>query len=378
MEDAFAKSREIILELQAKYDKIHVDFTGGTKPMVSGLVLAAIGEECTYSYVGSENRVSRDNGGLGVVQNGFEKIKNQRDPYDVFAIMEFNRGIDFFNRYQFEAAKLNFQEASEKLESKNLKELAELYVNIVEVYDSWDKFNNLYDKQPIKTAFYNINHIIENSDNLKNYFNKNYPNFISQLKNNWEFLELKVARRGLIEPDNVKYYLPDLLNNAYRRIEDGKYDDAVARLYRSIELIAQVGLTEEGIIKTATLRENKEFKIDLDVIEELDDEDIRLFIYELQEYKDALRYGKSHVGIGSDKSFKLLSRFCVDYAGDYLKDKKVKSNVRMRNGSILAHGLQPIDKSKTIELYSQVLKYAKRALPDLVKYMGMAKFPKFE
>lgn len=152
LEDSFAKSREIIQELKKEYDNIHVDFTGGTKPMVSGLVLAAIGEECTYSYVGTEGLDGRDKDGLGVVQDGFESIKDQRDPYDVFAVMEFNNGIEFFNKYQFEAAKLNFKQASEKLESENLKEIAELFAEIVDVYDSWDKFNSLYNKKTNKIS----------------------------------------------------------------------------------------------------------------------------------------------------------------------------------------------------------------------------------
>lgn len=378
LEDCFAKSREVIKELQSKYDNVHVDFTGGTKPMVSGLVLAAIGEECTYSYVGSKNSESRDKDGLGVVQNGFESIKDQRDPYDVFAVMEFNRGMDFFNRYQFEAAKVNFDEACKKLESENLREIAELFSRIVDVYDSWDKFNNLYKKKPIKTAFYNILNDIENSDNLKRYFEQEHPDFLSQIKNNHEFLELKVSRKGMIELDNVKYYLPDLLNNAYRRIEEGKYDDAVARLYRTIELIAQLGLTDEGLIKSEVLMQNKEFKIDLNIIDKLDDDEIKSFVYQLREYEKALRYGKSHIGIGSDQSYRLLSKCDIDYACDYLKDKKLKTNVGSRNGSILAHGLNPIDKKKANKLYSQVLSYAKRAFPDLVKYMDMSEFPKFE
>lgn len=378
LEDSFAKSREIIQELQKEYEDIHVDFTGGTKPMVSGLVLAAIGEECTYSYVGTENLEGRDKDGLGVVLNGFESIKDQRDPYDIFAVMEFNKGMDFFNEYQFEAAKVNFKQASEKLESQNLKEIAELFVEIVEIYDSWDKFNNLYNKKPIKSAFYNILNTIENSNNLKEYFNENRSEFLIQLNNNWEFLELKVARKGMIEIENVRYYLPDLLNNAYRRIEEGKYDDAVARLYRTIELIAQIGLTDEGIIKKSVLMENKEFKIDLDTIDAMDNDKVSSFVYQLFEYENALRWGKRHIGIGSDQSFKLLSKFDIDYAKDYLKDKKLKSNVGSRNGSILAHGLNPIDEKKAKKLYLQVLTYAKRVFPDLIKYMNMAKFPKFE
>ena len=378
LDDCYAKSREIIEELQKDFENIHVDFTGGTKPMVAGLVLASIGEKCLYTYVGSKNPESRDKEGRGIVLDGFEKIKEQKDPYEVYAVMEFNRGMDFFNKYQFSAAKSNFIEASKKLESRSLKEIAELFVDIVDVYDSWDKFNNLYNNQPIKTAFYNIDYQIENSGNLKQYFNENQPLFFKQLKNNWNFLELKVARKGLIEPDNVKYYLPDLLNNAYRRIEEGKFDDAVARLYRAIELIAQLGLTNEGIIKTNVLMQNKEFKIDLNIIEGIEDEKIRSFIYQLKEYEIALRRGKTHIGIGSSQSYELLSKFGVDYAKDYLADKKLKSNVGSRNGSILAHGLHPIDEKMAMKLYGQVLTYSKRAFPEIVKYMDMADFPKFE
>lgn len=378
LEDCFAKSREIIVELQKDYENIHVDFTGGTKPMVSGLVLAAIGENCTYSYVGSKNSRARDKNGLGVVVDGFELMKDQRDPYDVFAVMEFEKGMDFFNKYQFEAAKLNFKNAYEKLESQKLKEIAELLVYIVDVYDSWDKFENLYDKKPIKTAFYNILNKIDESENLKQYFIEENPKLYQQIRLNHEFLELKISRKGLIKTDDVNFYLPDLLNNAYRRIEEGKYDDAVARLYRTIELIAQIGLTNEGIIKTKVLEDNKEFKIDLNKISDLEDFEIKSFIYDLYEYENAVRYGKSHIGIGSDMSFKLLSKFGIDYAIDYLNDKKIKDNIKSRNGSILAHGLNPISKKKANKLYLQVLSYAKRAFPDLIKYIDMSEFPKFE
>lgn len=378
LEDSFAKSREVIQELQKQYDNIHVDFTGGTKPMVSGLVLAAIGEECTYSYVGSKDFKGRDKKGLGIVQNGFESIKDQRDPYDVFAVMEFNKGMDFFNKYQFEAAKLNFEEAIGKLESDNLKEIADLSRDIVEVYDSWDKFNNLYDKKTISNTFLNIIERIENSDNLKSYFDENHPGFLNQIKNNWKFLQLKVSKRGLIKPENVKFYLPDLLNNAYRRIEEGKYDDAVARLYRIIELIAQLGLINEGLINENILWDNKEFKIDLNIIHNLKNNKLNSFISTLPEYDRAVNKCKKNIGLGSKQSFKVLSKFDIDYACEYLNDKKISNNISSRNGSILAHGLNPIDKKKAEKLYSQVLTYAKKAFPGIVKYLDMSVFPKFE
>ncbi len=378
LEDSFAKSREIILELQKEYGEIHVDFTGGTKPMVSGLVLAAIGEECTYSYVGTENIDGRDKQGLGIVIDGFEQIKNQRDPYDVFAVMEFNRGMDFFNKYQFEAAKTNFTQASEKLESENLIELANLYKELVDVYQLWDKFKNTKGKKlTLNNIFNNILKLICNSDNIKNHLMDNFPDFIPQIRLNKEFLDLKLSREGRIKPENVKYYLPDLLNNSLRRIEEGKYDDAVARLYRSIELIAQMSLTEMGIINKNNLWGNAGFSINVLDVEskfELDDDSL----YSLNDYEKAKENGNTTFGLALKNSYILLSYLDSQFAKDYLNDDEIQYNLRLRNVSILAHGLKAISRENAENLYSQVFKYAKIAFPEIEKYMEMSKFPKFE
>lgn len=375
LEDSFAKSREVIKELQKEYDEIHVDFTGGTKPMVSGLVLAAIGEECTYSYVGSKDLQGRDKGGLGIVKDGFESIKDQRDPYDVFAVVEFNRGMDLFNKYQFEAAKTNFIEASRKLESENLRELSKFYIALVNAYDKWDKFNNVNDeKKTLNRILSDILSNIKSSPNIVNYMNDNFPNFIPQIENNIEFLKLKISKRGVAKSKNVPYYLPDLLNNAYRRIEEGKYDDAVARLYRSIELIAQASLIKENVIEEHILNSHKEFKINkLDLDSKFDDS-IPSEVLEIHEYNAP---GKT-MKVGLKNSYIILKALGSQYADEYLKDEDIKNNLSSRNRSILAHGLQPVDKKMANNLYRQVLSYAKKAFPDLIKYMDMADFPKFE
>lgn len=376
LDESFAKSREIIKELQKNYSQVHIDFTGGTKPLVSGLVLAAIGEKCTYTYVGSIDEKARDKKGLGIVKSGFEKIKEQKDPYDVYAVMEFEKGMEFFDKYQFSAAKTNFIEASKKLESPNLKEIALFFVDLIELYDLWDKFNNLFiNKQPLKNAFRDILNRINNSDIIKSYFESDYPLFKQQIKNNSNFLELKLSRKGMIEFDDVKYYLPDLLNNASRRIEEGKYDDAVARLYRAIELIAQIGLVNNNLINDQILKVNKEFRINKDAILSLNNYKVDSLIRGWNEYYS--KPSKKNFGVTSNKSFKLLCALDVPFAEEYLKDKKLKSNVNSRNGSILAHGLNPINENEAIELFNQVIKYSKDVFPELEKYMEMSKFPKF-
>lgn len=109
IEDAFEKSKEVLFELNKKgWDEITIDFTGGTKPMTAGLVLASTGDKYTdsynYSYVGSkmsENAEVRNKDGVGIVISGHEQIKPQKDPYDTYAVLEFNRGKNFFNHIEF-------------------------------------------------------------------------------------------------------------------------------------------------------------------------------------------------------------------------------------------------------------------------------------
>lgn len=172
--------------------------------------------------------------------------------------------------------------------------------------------------------------------------------------------------------------MPDLLNNAYRRIEEGKYDDAVARLYRSIELIAQMSLTKESIINEQNLWTNSEFSINILDVDRIQDIEVQDVLETFNNYRKAKEKSNKTFGIALKNSYELLEALGSEFASDYLQDDKLNDNVSLRNRSILAHGLQPIDKSKAKELYSQVLKYAKRAFPDLVKYMDMAEFPKFE
>ena len=59
---------------------VHINFTGGTKPMVAGLVLASSGSGCIYSYVGSKSMNGRAKDGAGLVLEGFESVKLQKDP----------------------------------------------------------------------------------------------------------------------------------------------------------------------------------------------------------------------------------------------------------------------------------------------------------
>ncbi len=373
LEASFNVSKEIIEDIDENIYDVFVNFTGGTKPMTAGIVLASFNKNYEYSYVATDSDEGRDKDGVGIVKDGFEVIKIQDNPFEIYAINEFENGKRYFNLYQFDAAYKNFEEAERKSQDENLKKLASFYKKIVSFYDSWDKFNNKHENL-ILPKYYNdiILKELDDDEALLNNF-KSDECFYNKFLENQDFLEKKISHKNKNILRNIHYYLPDLLNNACRRIEEGKYDDAVARLYRSIELIAQIGLKNHGFIDEDALRINNVFHINNKSFNELANYEAKEEVKSWKEYN----HNKKTFKIPSSKSHNLLQLLGDDFADDYLNDKHFKNLVNNRNNSILAHGLNPISEDNAVDLYGKVLNYARDLDHTIDKYMDLSKFPKF-
>ena len=420
LEISFDVSQKVISKFSDadKYD-VFVDFTGGTKPMVSGMVLSVI--EGDYSnfmlcYVGSKDDESRNGDGAGTVQTGKEFIKNQINPYQSRAITEFKRGINFFNEYQFEAAVLNFRNANKNFKSiinnltketsenlgtdknskisnvdvetiKNNRKLALRCVDLVEFYNKWDLFNDDFGGNTSLTERidYIINQIEEN-DYVKSIFKD--TEFYNQLELNMKFLKIKIEDDDL--KTRLKFYLVDLMNNACRRYKEGKYNDSVARLYRANELISQILLFEEDLYFEDKIRDDKEFILSIEKIlsnvgrynfkeaELIVKRNFKTTAEERNEFKRL--YNKSYdiygeLKLANDRNYDLLETFGFEKTEEF---EKFNKSLKSRNTSILAHGLNPIKKSTAKKLYKGTLEYADSIFPDLIEIMEMGKFPKLD
>lgn len=120
----------------------------------------------------------------------------------------------------------------------------------------------------------------------------------------------------------------DLMANADRCAQRGRFDDAVGRLYRATELLAQLRLRHRYQIRTGD--------VPLDHAEILDE--TRSW---LQAERD-LRSGKVRIGLFA--AYRLLGDL-QDELGHFADEHKetLRDLLNVRNSSIFAHGLQPID-----------------------------------
>ncbi len=120
-----------------------------------------------------------------------------------------------------------------------------------------------------------------------------------------------------------------LLLNAERRAKQERYDDAVGRLYRALELLAQIRLLVTYDIKTG----------DVD-IEKLP-EPLR------NEYEKMRSPDKGKIQLALKKSYELLAEFPNDPIGRLYQENanRIINALETRNNSLFAHGFQPITES---------------------------------
>lgn len=301
------------IQIRESCEHLVVDFTSGTKAMTACLaVLATLYEANELSYITGKRK-------NGIVQAGTEQILPIR-PYFISAEQKLKTAIHFFNRAQYSITTAILQQVL-RIKDPKITEKAESILNLAEAYDLWDKFHH-------EEAFKKLKKIK-----------------MEEVSQNKRFLgELTNKMKNNREPE--PYLIADLINNAKRRAQkERKYDDAVARLYRTIELIAQYRLKSEyGIDPSACQRE---------VLPQTLIEKWKLPI-ETEKIKLALQ-----------KDYELLAAKGDILGTKYIQDKNLQELLSKRNTSILAHGLTPIDKKTWLKLYEKTLEYAEVAIQNL-------------
>ncbi|HHY39323.1 MAG TPA: TIGR02710 family CRISPR-associated protein [Clostridia bacterium] len=121
-------------------------------------------------------------------------------------------------------------------------------------------------------------------------------------------------------------YVADIFFNASRRAEQGRYDDAVARLYRALEMLAQVRLKSHWGINTSNV-------------------DPKKLPVELRDKYEEVREDDGKIRLPLRKAYQLLADL-GDGLGRIWQEREncMLSVLNARNSSILAHGTVAFDR----------------------------------
>lgn len=319
--------------------EVCVDYTGGTKTMSAALVLATVEDSCCYSYVGGDER---SKGGIGIVLNGKEKMRFLDNPWDSIALKE-KREVSFlFNKARYASAAEVLGKCIERV-SKDQQPYFKALREMVVGYDLWDRFRH----REAKDRLY------RSRDVLLTYAHgsakREAKGLAVRLQDNLQFLE-KLLSGG--KPS--KLFFHDLLANAKRRADiEKKFDDGVARLYRAMELSAQAELKEPFGIDTSRVRPES-------VPERLQQEFLT-------------KYGASDdrtMKIPLFASYQLLNELGSELAKNFFNvyEEEIKSLLDIRNSSILAHGLNPVEEKTFQRLFNSTMKFSGTRDEDLPEF----------
>ncbi len=283
------------------------DYTGGTKTMSIGLGIAALDYDMTI-HLTTANK--RDN--LIKVTTG-QRVR--RAPVTSLIVnRKINQNIPpLLERYNYPAAVAQLEEIFREYEisgedDKNVGKI----LNLSKGLDLWDIFDH-------QDAY----------EYLKDFLGD------SKYKPLIFFLKQVIGSRSAIDPDftsdngiNGHGYeiVEDLIFNAQRKAYQERYDDAVARLYRALELLVQIRLKREYQISTG---DNK---------------------------------------LGLMQSYESLVERQDEPLGSWFKKHKkpIQDKLSIRNYSIMAHGFKPITKDKYESLENVFVSFILKGIEQII------------
>ena len=339
--DRFDAERDLILiqepdNLSESYNKINqkirevkqanpnaeivADYTGGTKTMSVALATAALDAEITLFLTTSTTRQN-----LIKVESGERTRKAAVTGVVVTRTVEKALPV-YLQNYNYTAAIADLQNLiqSTELIAEQSRQIDEL-LDQCEGFDAWDRFDH-------RVALSRLQPYMKQA-NIQPY---------------GLFLKKVIASRGLLDAkfdssDGITGHgyevVEDLLLNADRRASQKRYDDAVGRLYRAIELLEQVRLFKDYGILTG-------------------DMDIAKLPTNLQPDYEARRSGnsKKKLQLALLQSYDLLSKLDSDPLGQLFLTYKERiiNSLEIRNYSLFAHGFQPISES-SYRAFEQVI-----------------------
>lgn len=311
--------------------EIVVDFTGGTKVMGAGMATTAASfGNCHLSYVGGRDR---SESGLGEVVSGAEEIIQSYDPWEASGLRAIDEADALLRNHAFTAAATVLKRTLPFLRDAEQKDKLNAAATLLEALSDWDRFK-------FRDAVERCKQVKRKQPLLESTFGYRRA---AEIMRQVEVLSAHCSSI-LTEPIDgaprlTRDLILDLLANAQRRYDEGRWDDATARLYRVIEAIAQLHLEERGLKTAAIPVESLPPALKTKCAPNADDGLVKLGLQDAWELLAELRDPVASV-------FK--QRF-----GD-----PKKSPLTARNESILAHGFSPVSQAtakQLLQIASQLL-----------------------
>ncbi|NJL01921.1 MAG: TIGR02710 family CRISPR-associated protein [Spirulinaceae cyanobacterium RM2_2_10] len=314
--------------------RLLADYTGGTKTMSVALAMASIdsGIEAIYVTTGQRRDLIRIEFGEQVERASTASIVIER-------LVEQNLPA-LLAQYNYPAAINELKSLlKQNLPTTDRKRVRSL-LNYCIGFDYWDRFDHAAAWNYLEPA-------------LRQAKLKPVILFLKRVMHSRE--QFAPAANDHFQAPSVMQghgyeLVQDLLLNAERRAVLERYDDAVARLYRTLELLAQIRLWAGYGLKTSDL-------------------DVAKLPESLRAEYENLRSPRGAIQLGLTRSYVLLSQLPDEPLGAlyHQHHQRLQNALQVRNYSLFAHGLAPIDAAKyEQEFRTLVVPFLEAGITNLV------------
>jgi len=309
--DSFERFEHLYSELESlgySAEDVVLDASGGTTPMRLGAALAAMqrGIRMVHQRVVQHYRA----GDWVVDKERPREVVLMDNPLESTGLLREGQAVELFNRRDYGAATLVFRDVAAKVTGVERGLYYRGLLLLAEGYGAWDVADYGSALVKLKSAREELGanftdpSLSERAAGLAERVTAHLP-FLGKV-------------RGQLSVESVV----DMVENARRRIADqGRYDDGLARLYRAVEMWHQWRLQERYDIST---KEVDWGRVGEGASERFLEE---IGLSRLPETLDLVRA----------RTLDLILSGELDEDDNVLRDL-----LRQRNGSILAHGLEPI------------------------------------
>lgn len=307
---------------------LFADYTGGTKTMSLALGLAAIdyGVQLFLTTAATRENLIRVERGESTERAPISFLTVERTLSQTLPML--------LQQYNYPAAIAELRNLLQSLElppeqKRRIRELRDCCAGL----DAWDRFDHA-----------------EAWDLLQPQMKR-----IQQLG---LFLKRVMSSRAAIDesfmpvdsiPGHGYEIVEDLLLNAERRAQQQRYDDAVGRIYRALELLAQIRLWQTYGIRTGD--------VDLAKLPE----SLR------EEYASRCSSANGKIQLALRNSYHLLTQLPDDRLGQLYQQKEntIFDTVQIRNYSLFAHGFQPITSGDYQRFKSDIVDFIQSGITEL-------------
>ncbi|MEW6278805.1 MAG: TIGR02710 family CRISPR-associated CARF protein [Candidatus Eremiobacterota bacterium] len=312
---------------------LRADYTGGTKSMSVGLAAAAIDHEVDlYLTTGPRTNLVRVDHGELTELSFAARIRVERMLRETLP--------SHLQSYDYAAAgRLLKQLLLSRHLARDVREHVRWVAQWCSAFEAWDRFDHEAARKSLQPF-------------------KRYPETRRRVQEAERILQ---SRQHLEDGGPLKKHtsgyevLEDLLLNAERRAVVQRYDDAVGRLYRSLELLAQLRLWMAFGLKTGDVERAK-----------------------LPEAVREKFPGEEKVVLGLERSFTLLADLGDEPLGALWLERagELKNALQVRNHSIFAHGFQPVHRGLYRDFERPVVGFLRQGLERLSKAEPLTQLPR--